>query len=284
MTRSFFKQDLSSHFEKIESGRPIHFKRFLLGLAELGVPPNQVERIFDKQNVGKKRYKVRIRPEALSLYKELRGKSLTQAEASALSDKVAAARYGRSHSKSASGAYALIHTQEYPTSPFCIVLDSGIPRELPKLNRRLLLIENMELFLRYQQVMKLATELGMVTGDIDLFGYDVMYSQGSVVLNKQYKPLLMAYDRIDCLFDLDFGGIVVYSALKREFKNARFLLPRDCEAYIDRYGFDMPKNEVDKLHKLASETNFSKQVKGLIRLLTTRRKKLEQEVYLITRL
>ena len=54
-TKSFYKQHLPALFEKIELGKPVHFKRLLLGLAECGVAPNEVEVIFDKKFLGKKR-------------------------------------------------------------------------------------------------------------------------------------------------------------------------------------------------------------------------------------
>lgn len=281
MKKTYFRQDLTSHFEKIEDGKPVHFKRFLLGLAEAGISPNQVDVIFQKRNIGKKRYRVKILPESLELYKKLKSDSLGVMSSEGVSEKVLAAAGGRSHSKSASGAYALIHTQSHQVSPFCVMLDSGIPRELPKLNKKLLLIENMELFLRYKEVIELIRLHGMSRYPVELSDYDVMYSQGSVILNKQYRPLLMAYERIDCLFDLDFGGIIVYSTLQKHFKNTRFLKPEKLDGFMERYGFCMSGDEVSKLIKLNNENKFTKDVKELIRILTARRQKLEQEVYLL---
>lgn len=279
MAKTYFKQDLHSHFEKIEEGKPVHFKRFLLGLAESGVSPNEIDHIFHKVNVGKKRYKVTISPSALSDYRVLKGKVL--GEEYTPSPRVVAAQRGRSHSKSASGAFGLLHTQEYQVSPFCFILDEGVPRELPKLKKRLLLIENMELFLLYQRVLSFVNSNGLASEAVDLEHCDVMYSQGSLILNKQFRPFLMNYEKIDCLFDLDFGGVIVYSTLKKYFKNTRFLCPENIDEFMDKYGFPMGEEEVMKLAKLQQENRFPKDVKRLINILTTRHQKLEQEVYLL---
>ncbi len=279
MAKTYFKQDLASHFEKIEEGKPVHFKRFLLGLAESGVTPNQVDQIFHKVNVGKKRYKVTISPSALSQYREI--KSMVLGESYVPSARVVAAQKGKSHSKSASGAFGLIHTQDYQVSPFCFILDEGVPRELPRLKKRLLLIENMELFLCYKRVLDFINKNKLTAEFVELSNCDVMYSQGSLILNKQFKPFLMNYEKIDCLFDLDFGGMIVYSTLKKSFKNIRFLCPPNIDEFMDRYGFPMAGDEVDKLNKLMGENRYPKDVKRLITILTTRHQKLEQEVYLL---
>lgn len=281
LAKFYFKQDLQSHFEKIEDGKPVHYKRFLLGLAECGVAPNYVETIFTKQNIGKKRYKVTIKRESFEAYKDLRLKVLGGEYEP--SDRVLAAATGRSHSKSASGAFGLIHTQEHLKSPFCFILDNGIPRELPKLKRKLLLIENIELFLRYQEVIYFINEHKLSSQKISLHNYDVMFTQGSTILNKQYKPFLMNYENVDCLFDLDFGGLIIYSTLKKNFKDSklRFLVPDNIDMFMDKYGFEMSSEESDKLIKLNKENMFCKEVKHLIKLLTTRKQKLEQEVYLL---
>ncbi|WP_210498275.1 hypothetical protein [Vibrio crassostreae] len=281
MAKFFFKQDLKSHFEKIEDGKPVHFKRFLLGLAEAGVAPNQVDSIFTKQNVGKKRYKVTINRERFEDYKNLKVKVL--GEEYVPSQRVLAAKDGKSHSKSASGAFGLIHTKDHQLSPYCFILDEGIPRELPNLKKKLLLIENFELFLRYKEVMTFIKSNKLSKQNINLDNYDIMYTQGSMILNKQFKPFLMNYKRVDCLFDLDFGGLIIYSTLKKNFINMsmQFLVPEGIDSFMDRYGFTMGDQEVDKLIKLNKENMFCKEVKSLIKLLTTRRQKLEQEVYLL---
>lgn len=270
---------MPSHFDKIEDGKPVHFKRFLLGLAEVGVAPNWVDQIFSVVNVGKKRYKVTINPNRFDDYKSIKVKAL--GEQARNDDRLNAAKLGKSHSKSASGAFGLIHTSVHAKTPFCFILDEGIPRELPRLKKKLLLIENFELFLRYQDVLKIISRYQFTNKTYELCNYDVMYTQGSMILNKQFKPFLMQYDNIDCLFDLDFGGLIIYTTLAKTFSNLKFLYPKNPEKYMNEYGFHMDDNEVQKLVGLQKGPSMTKDVKGILRFLITNKIKLEQEVYLL---
>lgn len=274
--KSHFKQHLPEIFIKIEEGKPVHFKRFLLGLAEAGIPPNEVDYIFDVINIGKKRYKVTIKPKYLECYKNIKFKS---ASYSKVSEKVVAATIGKSHSKSSSGTFGLLHTSEYTNNPYCFVLDEGIARELPKLKRKLLLIENLELFLNYKRIMKFINE--NTKHKVKLSEFDVMYSQGSMVLNKQFTPFLMSYSEVLCLFDLDFGGIITFSNLKKKLDKTTFLLPDDFDRYIKLYGFSSPKSEIQRLKELLNSENQPKDIKSVIKYLLKTEKKLEQEVYLL---
>lgn len=270
---------MPSHFEKIEDGKPVHFKRFLLGLAEVGVAPNWVDQIFSTVNVGKKRYKVSINPNRFDDYKAIKVKAL--GEQSRNDDRANAAKLGKSHSKSASGAFGLIHTSAHSITPFCFILDEGIPRELPELKKKLLLIENFELFLRYRDVLEIISKKQFSGKKYEMSAYDVMYTQGSMVLNKQFKPFLMQYDSIDCLFDLDFGGLIIYTTLAKTFNNLKFLYPKNPDQYMDEYGFHMDEKEVQKLTSLQKGPSLTKDVKGILRFLITNKVKLEQEVYLL---
>ena len=274
--KSYYKQHLPALFQKIELGKPVHFKRFLLGLAECGISPNEVERILDKKFVGKKRYRVSIKPNSFKAYQELRAETCK----GQINGRALAAAQGKSHSKSTSGTFCLIHTKQHQTTPFCIMIDSGVPRDVPQLNKNLLLIENFELFLNYQAMIDFVThKCGM---PVNLQEWDVIYSQGSGILNKQFVPLLMGYKKVVCLFDLDFGGVITYTTLKQRLNSdIQFAYPEDVEVWVQRYGFEMPNNECQQLKNLAGGAGIPKRAKKVIELLLKTKRKLEQEVYLI---
>lgn len=255
----------------------MHFKRFLLGLAESGVTPNEVEYIFHVVNVGRKRYRVTIKPESYQEYRDLRIRCL--GEGKQCSAKAVAAATGKSHSKSASGVMCILHTEGHQLNPCCIMLDQGIPRELPSLKTKIVLIENFELFLEYKAVLKyISNNSGC---DIDLSEYDVMYSQGSAILNKQYRPFLMGYKEVLCVFDIDYGGLVIYDGLRKVCSKARFFVPRETERLLDAYGFAISKEEASKLKSMVSDSSLPKVVKSVAKLIFDARKKVEQEVYLL---
>ncbi|CAH7360290.1 conserved hypothetical protein [Vibrio chagasii] len=277
LAKSHFKQFLPALFEKIELGKPTHYKRFLLGLAESGVCPNEVEHIFHVVNIGKKRYRVTINPESYQDYKELRQKCLIGGRVA--SAKAVAASTGKSHSKSASGVMCVMHTEEFQINPCCVILEQGIPRELPKLKKKLLLIENFELFIAYKEILAYVNQKTNYSVGLDEF--DVLYSQGSTILNKQYRPFLMGYDQIFCLFDIDFGGLIIYEGLRRFCSNAIFVVPNDAAYLIDTYGFAIPDDEEKKLKDLISNPNSPKIVKRVAKLMVEQGKKIEQEVYLL---
>lgn len=274
--KSFYKQHLAALFEKIELGKPVHFKRLLLGLAECGIAPNEAETIFEKKFIGKKRYRVSVRPEAFLKYQQIK----VFAQPKTTSERVQAAAKGKSHSKSTSGAFCLIHTEEYPSTPFTILIDNGVPRLLPKLKKNLLLIENFELFLSLESTLEFLN--GKCRESVDLTEWDIIYSQGSGILNKQFIPLLMNYEKVLCLFDLDFGGLITFTTLRERLNsNIKFIYPTDYEYWIDNYGFEMPNAEHKQLKNLYLKGCHQKKTKRIMEALLKTRRKLEQEVYLI---
>ncbi|MDK9790684.1 hypothetical protein [Vibrio sp. D431a] len=277
MAKTHFKQYLSALFEKIELGKPTHYKRFLLGLAESGITPNEVEHIFQVVNIGKKRYRVTIKPSAYDDYRKLKLKAIGSDKTT--SQKAVAAASGKSHSKSASGAMCILHTESHQLNPHCVILDQGIPRELPELKKKILLIENFELFLEYQAMMKFITE--NTSHAVDLKDYDVMFSQGSAILNKQYRPFLMGYQEVLCLFDIDYGGLVIFDGLRKVCSGAKFLVPKDVDKLIDEYGFEITKEEASKLKAMTGNSSLPKVVKTVAKTILLKGKKVEQEVYLL---
>ncbi|MBU2895653.1 hypothetical protein [Vibrio hepatarius] len=120
-------------FKKIELGKPVHFKRLLLDMAECGVSPNEVEKVFNKKALGKKRYKVSIKPESFQEYRSFRGLVAQPIQ----SARVLAAAQGKSHSKSTSGTFCLTHTSEHRENPYTIMIDSGVPRAVPRLKKEI---------------------------------------------------------------------------------------------------------------------------------------------------
>lgn len=275
--RSFFKQHLPALFEKIEMGKPVHYKRLLLGLAECGVYPNEVEKIFNKKALGKKRYRVSIKPQSFPEYQRIKSMAIPN---TAPSPRVLAAALGKSHSKSTSGTFCLIHTEDHPSNPFTIMIDNGVPRVVPPLKKQLLLIENFELFLCYERILKFLKE--SCGESVSLKQWDVVFSQGSGILNKQFLPLLMNYERVLCLFDLDFGGLITFTTLKERLStNISFAYPNEVESWVERFGFEMPQTEHKQLKTLFNKSNHQKDAKKVMELLLKSNRKLEQEVYLI---
>ena len=275
-TKSFYKQHLPALFEKIELGKPVHFKRLLLGLAECGVAPNEVEVIFDKKFLGKKRYRVSVKPDAFQKYKCLK----LLPSNNDTPPRVLAAAKGASHSKSVSGTFCLIHTSTHKTSPFAITIDNGVPRELPALKKKLLLIENLELFLDLTSVFYFLEK--KCKQHISLDDWDVIYSQGSGILNKQFIPLLLNYQKIVCLFDLDFGGLITFTTLRERLNtNITFIYPENYQQWITNYGFEMPTLEHKQLKNLYLKGCHQKKTKRIMEALLKDKRKLEQEVYLI---
>lgn len=275
-SKSFFKQHLHALFEKIELGKPVHFKRLLLGLAECGVSPNEVEKVFNKKALGKKRYRVSIKPESFQEYQRFKSMATHPVQ----SARVLAAAQGKSHSKSTSGAFCLIHTSEYKKNPFTIMIDNGVPRSVPSLKKKLLLIENFELFLRYETIIDFLKE--KCGEQIDISDWDVVFSQGSGILNKQFLPFLMNYQKVHCLFDLDFGGLITFTTLKERLNTEiRFVYPIEIEEWVNKYGFEMPLQEMKQLKTLSIKRAHQKNTKRIIDTLLRSKKKLEQEVYLL---
>ena len=274
--RSFFKQHLPALFEKIELGKPVHFKRLLLGLAECGVSPNEVEKVFNKKALGKKRYRVSIKPESFQEYQSFRSLVAQPIQ----SARVLAATQGKSHSKSTSGTFCLIHTSEHRENPYSIMIDNGLPRSVPSLKKKLLLIENFELFLRYETIIQFLKD--KCGEQIDLKEWDVVFSQGSGILNKQFLPFLMNYQKVHCLFDLDFGGLITFTTLKERLNTEiRFVYPTDVEDWVDKYGFEMPPLEWKQLKNLSVKGMNQKKTKRIMDVLLRSGRKVEQEVYLI---
>ncbi len=271
----FYRNLLPELFVKIEAGKPVNYKLILLGLAEYGFSPSKVEEIFSKRSIGKKRYRISVNPECYKEYDEI--KQLIGMAVN--SPKVLAATKGQSHKESASGAFCLIHTKEYEETPCTIMIENGVPRAAPKLKRNLLMIENFEVFLKYKQVLTfIEKECDL---KISLDDWDVIYTQGSAILNKQFIPLLMSYTKVRCLFDLDFGGLITYCSLRERLNtDLKFLYPKNIIDWLFKFGFKLPEQESTQLKGLVTKSIQPKNIKQLIDIIIKADKKLEQEVYL----
>jgi len=277
-----FKQHIPALLEKIDKGKPVFFKRLLIGLAEDGVSPTETQRMFETTNIGNGRQSVKVATTSLYDYRELRSKYLPESK---VSPKAIAAVNGQSHSKSSSGAMLQIYTTENDTNPYCIMIEDGIPRAVPVLKNKLLLIENLELFIHYKKIIDYINKncRRIYGGSIDLESWDIAYSQGSGILSKQHLSVLSRYEVIECLFDLDYGGYITYITLKTRLRGikVKFLAPTDHDKVFKQYGFEMPQSEHTQIAKILKGTRHPKQLKEIMKIALKHRLKVEQEVYLL---
>ncbi|ELP6119202.1 TPA: hypothetical protein I7730_14695 [Vibrio vulnificus] len=281
-SKGHFKQHIPALLDKIDKGKPVFFKRLLIGLAEDGFPPAETQQMFETTNIGNGRQCVKIATSKLNCYRELRARYLRELE---VSPKAIAAVKGQSHSKSSSGAMLQIYTHENDANPYCVLIENGIPRAVPNLKKKLLLIENLELFIHYKKVLEyINKKCGRVHGgEVALTSWDIAYSQGSGILNKQHLSVLSRYQVIECLFDLDYGGYITYITLKNRLRGVKvkFLAPTEFNKVFEQYGFEMPQSEYIQIENMLKGGRHSKIFKEIMKTALRHRLKVEQEVYLL---
>jgi hypothetical protein len=260
---------IHKYLKKIKNNETVNFDVFVKLLNQEGIYSEEILRIFSVNKIKKNSYQVKIiNAESFNDLSERFPKYL-------IIDRISAAEAGNSHRHPVSKAMLILwpYQSEHPV----VVLNSTDDIKTPaKLSQHLLIMENQENFVRKDKM------LSFLTREISGFSdehLDVVFASGNAITNKLNKAFFNHYSRIDCLLDLDIGGLEIFQSLDKltQHPALNFLLPNCAESLLSKYGMALKDQHLRRLRKL---TASCPKLERSFNLIAKTRKMLEQEIYI----
>lgn len=265
---AIIKDKLSQYLQNIQQGKLINFTIFRETLLKRNIPDTRIDRLFRVDLIRRRQYKVEILNE--KDFSDL----CQQVGYDDDINRITSAFKGRSHKVSVNGSFLLLKSPHIE-HPQVIIFNEESWLCPVKSCKQLLLVENLENFLSYQQTVDLLKQWGFVSNNT----LDIVFSAGNQINNSLHRDYLRSYEKVLCLFDLDVGALKTFKSL------TKWLLK-------ERLEFIIPPNVIDRLacsewHLSGAEralltkyTGLSTEIDNLIITMRNSSRKLEQETYL----
>lgn len=260
---------ISKYLENIKSGMPINFDSFRKKLYPEGYDDQTILGIFSTQKISKSSYQVSIIDEKRFAWLQSDFPTYT------ITSRVSAALAGDSHKHPVSQAMIILWPNQH-SHPVVILNDvNGITAPVT-LGQRLLIIENQENFVQKDQTLAF---LKHQFPDFNDEALDIAWGSGNAISNRLNKAFFNHYQHIDCLLDLDIGGLTTFANICELTSHPRisFLLPSCADEQLKNSKIDLQNEHLPALRKFRE--NYPP-LRAAIELMTHRLKMLEQEVYL----
>ncbi len=260
---------ISKYLGNIKSGKPINFDGFCKQLHRQGYDDQTVLKIFSTHKLSKSSYQVSINDEEQFI--RLQGNFPDYA----INNRVSAAIDGDSHKHPVSQTMVIIwaNQQSHPV----VVLNDGLNINTPfTLGQRLLVIENQENFVQKDQTLAFLKHQFPNFNDEML---DIAHASGNAISNRLNKLFFSHYQQIDCLLDLDIGGLTIFANLCQLTKHPRlnFLLPPCAADLLKQSRINLQNKHLTELRKFKEGYPL---LNPVIELMVNHKKMLEQEMYL----
>lgn len=260
---------ISKYLENIKSGRPINFDSFCKQLLRQEYDTQTILKIFSAKKISKSSYQVSIIDEDqfASLQSDFPDYAIT--------NRVSAAMAGDSHKHPVSQAMIILWPNQQ-SHPVVILNDvSGIKAPVT-LSRRLLIIENQENFVQKDKSLAF---LKHQFPDFNDEALDIAWGSGNAISNRLNKAFFNHYQHIDCLLDLDIGGLTTFVNLCELTSHPRinFLLPPCAAELLKQSRINLQNEHRSVLRKFRD--NYPA-LQPAIELIVSHKKMLEQEIYL----
>ena len=140
-----------------------------------------------------------------------------------IEDRFSAAKAGDSHRHAVSQAMVILWSV-HSNHPVVVLNDVDKINSPVTLSKRLLIIENQENFIQKQRTLHF---LQHQFSDYNVENLDIAHGSGNAMSNRLNKAFFNQYQQIDCLLDLDMGGLEIFKNLINltQHHNLNFLLP-----------------------------------------------------------
>lgn len=253
----------------IKSGKPVNFDCFKKQLAQHGVNEQTVLEIFSTDKLSRTSYLVSI------LDQHRFNQFLIDFPEHAVTDRVSAAQAGNSHKHRVSKAMIVLWSEllDHPV----VVLNDGDQITTPvSLSKRLLIIENQENFVQKQQTLDF---LQQQFPDFKRTNLDIVHGAGNAICNRLNKAFFSQYQQIDCLLDLDIGGLEIFTNLVNLTRHEKlnFLLPPCAGQLLKTSKIPLLEKHLLMLRKYHKQCPL---LQPAIEMMLKHGKMLEQELYL----
>ncbi|MRI31684.1 hypothetical protein EOPP23_01575 [Endozoicomonas sp. OPT23] len=258
----------------IEDGKPVPWKKGVSVLTKEGIKPGQLTTVILPDSLYDDKTTVQI----IDQDAFLRLKSRFP-EPVAVSDRATASLAGDSHAKAVTGSMLTLDKSSW-LEPRVAVCRNGLQwSALPEPHEHLLLVENLENFLRVEETLSLAIERCGLDEKRDQI--TLAFGSGNAAAKACNALFYQHFDSVNCLFDVDAGGIQIYQNIKKLLADStvpvRFLVPENVSSLLEQSRRKLPDDERQKL-KAFSEEN--PELRSLIAIMRQSHRKLEQETYL----
>lgn len=258
------------YLENIRNGKPINFDCFREQLSLAGYDDQAILKIFSTQKISKSsRYQVSIIDQERF--------ALLQADFPeyTINNRVSAAQAGDSHKHPVSQAMIILCPSR-SSHPVVILNDKDGIKAPVKLGQRLLIIENQENFVQKDRTLVFLKQQFPGFNDQAL---DIAWGSGNAISNRLNKAFFNQYQHIDCLLDLDMGGLTTFTNICELTSHTRisFLLPPCADEQLKNSKIDLQNEHLPSLRKFHENHPL---LRSAIELMVRHKKMLEQEIYL----
>jgi len=258
-----------TYLHKIKSQQTINFDNFCKLLNKLGYDNQKILTIFKAEILSRSNYQVTI------INEELFSQLLDSFPEYNISDRITAAHAGDSHKHPVSQALIVLwsHQQNHPI----VILNSNDRINTPvRLGSHLLIIENQENFVQKQRTLDFLKKEFPDFGDENL---DIAHGSGNAITNQLNKQFFNYYQQIDCLLDLDIGGLKTFASLLDLTQHSRlnFLLPPCLNELLEKSKRELKQDDLLKLNGYYRNYPL---LRPAIELIKKHKRFLEQELYL----
>lgn len=262
---------ISYYLNQIKNAKPINFTIFAsVFVSTTGLPLNALYEIFIVEKLTKSSFQVTV------IDQERFELLIAEYPVQTISNRVTAAKAGNSHKHRVSVSMIVLWAA-CAVHPVVVLNDeqNGINSPVT-LSRKLLIIENQEVFLQKENVLRFLMQEFTGFTDKDL---DIAFASGNAITNRFNKKFFMHYQHIDCLLDLDIGGLEIFASLVNltRHPSLHFLLPPSAALLITKSQIKLEEKHLKRLRNLAECCP------GLLpafKLIVESGKMLEQENYL----
>ncbi|MDD5461082.1 MAG: hypothetical protein PHG00_05560 [Methylococcales bacterium] len=258
------------YLENIKSGKPINFDSFCKQLRLKEYDDQTILRIFSTQKISRLSYQVSIIDD--KLFAQL----LADFPKYSIINRVSAARAGDSHKHPVSQAMIILWPSQQ-SHPVVVLNDVNGIKSPVALGKRLLIIENQENFVQKNESLAF---LKHQFSDFNDEGLDIAWGSGNAISNRLNKAFFNHYPHIDCLLDLDIGGLTTFANICELTSHPRisFLLPSCADEQLKSSKMDLQNGHLPTLRKFRENYPL---LKPAIELMIHHKKMLEQETYLL---
>uniref|UniRef100_A0A486XX01 Wadjet protein JetD C-terminal domain-containing protein n=1 Tax=Rheinheimera sp. BAL341 TaxID=1708203 RepID=A0A486XX01_9GAMM len=260
---------VQKYLKQIEAGNPVNWKKIERALIKIGIPSALLNQAFDVLPYGKDTYQVTVCDDyAFTEIRSLLNKPRNN-------DRTSASVAGNSHAVSVRGAMLITWAAD-EESPKVRVFNDAPQTQLPA-KPNVLIIENEECFLNKEDTFQfLDTYCGI---DCPITDIEFIFGSGNSISNKRILPYLKSAEKIYCLFDVDFGGLRIFTNLLAGGLSAdrtHYLIPSDLEYRLQQSKRIATQAELDNLAHVYGVSTKTDRIISAIRYYKTT---LEQESY-----
>jgi len=260
---------ISKYLQKIKSGESINFDSFKKQLLRQGIDDHTLFEIFETELKSRTSYWVKV------LDRERFKQLLIDFPEHVITDRISAAKAGDSHKHSVSQAMIVLWPNK-GNHPVVVLNDKDKVNSPVNLSKRLLIIENQENFIQKQRTLHF---LQQQVPDFNDKNLDIAHGSGNAISNRLNKAFFKQYQQIDCLLDLDIGGLEIFKNLINltQHSNLNFLLPPCAEELIKKSKILLKEEHLSILRDYHQQYPL---LQPVIQLMSKYKKMLEQELYL----